>query len=128
MAVGQTIRGTLTAPGRGWPTQAVGVPGYRGQLFPRVLGLVEPGPSQTDLRVQHVQSALLDFGGSSGPAIMTYVVSDVARGWDHLVVTEKLAIRYPQATRAFRAWTIADPENLRLGASTLSTSALTTAQ
>jgi hypothetical protein len=43
MAVGQTACGTLTAQGRGWPAQAVGVPGYRGQLFPRVLGLVEPG-------------------------------------------------------------------------------------
>ena len=114
-AVGQTARGTITIDDRDWSAQAVGIPGYPGQLFPRVLGLVEPVGAPADPRIRHVQSDLLNFGEDRGPVIVAHVVNDSAHAWSRRGVAAALATRWPQAARAFRAWTIASSENLRLG-------------
>jgi hypothetical protein len=114
-AVGQTIRGTLTIGGTDCPTQAVGIPGYPGQLLPRVLGLVEPIGDQTNPQIRHESSDVLDFGDGDGPVVVAHVVNDSAHAWSRRGVAAALAVRYPQVARAFRAWTIAGPENLRLG-------------
>jgi len=115
-AVGQTARGTTVLTGREWSVQAVGIPGYPGQLFPRVLGLVEPAGRQANPRIRHEQSDLLDFGHGSGPIVVAHVVNDSAHAWSRRGVAATLAARYPQVARAYRAWTIASPTNLRLGA------------
>jgi O-acetyl-ADP-ribose deacetylase (regulator of RNase III) len=114
-AVGQTARGIITIEGNDWSAQAVGIPGYPGQLFPRVLGLVEPVGSPDNPNIRHVQSDLLDFDEDDGPVIVAHVVNDSAHAWSRRGVAATLAARWPQAARAFRAWTIASPENLRLG-------------
>jgi len=115
-AVGQTVRGTITIDAKEWSVQAVGIPGYPGQLFPRVLGLVEPvGGGPANPHIRHVHSDLLDFGDDRTPVIVAHVVNDSAHGWSRRSVAATLAARWPQAAQAFRAWTIASPENLRLG-------------
>lgn len=114
-AVGQTARGATTMTGSEWSVQAVGIPGYPGQLFPRVLGLVEPAGRQANPRIRHVQSDLLDFGYGNGPIVVAHVVNDSAHAWSRQGVAAALAAQYPQVARAFRAWTIASPANLRLG-------------
>ena len=114
-AVGQTARGTLEIGDRDWSAQTVGIPGYPGQLFPRVLGLVEAVGGQANPHIRHVQADILDFGDDPGPTLVAHVVNDSARAWSRRGVAAALAARYPQAARAFRAWTIASPENLRLG-------------
>ena len=114
-AVGQTARGTIKLGDRGWPAQTVGIPGYPGELFPRVLGLIEPSDGPANPHIRHVQSDLLDFGNGSGPVIVAHVVNDSAHAWGRRGVAAALASRYPLAARAFRAWTIASPNNLQLG-------------
>jgi O-acetyl-ADP-ribose deacetylase (regulator of RNase III) len=114
-AVGQTARGTITVDDTDWSAQAVGIPGYPGQLFPRVLGLVEPVSGPDNPHIRHLQSDLIDFGEDRGPVIVAHVVNDSAHAWSRRGVAATLAARWPQAARAFRAWTIASPENLRLG-------------
>ncbi len=114
-AVGQTARGTITIGDSDWSAQAVGIPGYPGQLFPRVLGLVEAAGGQANPRIRHVQSDLLNFGDEPGPIIVAHVVNDSARAWSRRGVAAALAGRYPQAAHEFRAWTIASPDNLQLG-------------
>jgi O-acetyl-ADP-ribose deacetylase (regulator of RNase III) len=114
-AVGQTARGTITIGDRDWSAQAVGIPGYPGQLFPRVLGLVEPVSGPDNPRIRHVQSDLLDFGDDHGPIIVAHVVNDSAHAWSRHGVAAAIAARWPQAARAFRSWTISSPENLHLG-------------
>jgi O-acetyl-ADP-ribose deacetylase (regulator of RNase III) len=114
-AVGQPGRGTMTMGDRDWSAQVVGIPGYPGQLFPRVLGLVELVGGPANPRIRHVQSDLLEFGDDSGPVIVAHVVNDSARAWSRRGVAATLAARWPQAGQAFRAWAIASSENLQLG-------------
>ena len=114
-AVGQTARGTISIDDKEWSAQTVGIPGYPGQLFPRVLGLVEPVGGPANPRIRHVQSDLLDFGEDHGPVTVAHVVNDSAHAWSRRGVAAALAAQWPQAAQAFRAWTIASPENLRLG-------------
>jgi len=73
VAVGQTARGSITIGEREWPAQTVGIPGYPGQLFPRVLGLAEPLGGQASPQIRHVQSDLLDFGDGSDPVVVAHV-------------------------------------------------------
>src|SRR6185312_16391318 len=77
-AVGQIARGILALDHRDWSAQTVGIPGYPGQLFPRVLGLVESVGRQANLRIRYVQSDILDFGDDHGPIIVAHVVNDSA--------------------------------------------------
>ena len=114
-AVGQTARGAITVDGRTWSAQTVGIPGYPGQLFPRVLGLIEPSGDRVNPRIRHLQSDILDFGDSSGPVLLAHVVNDAAHSWGRRGVAAALASRYPSAARAFRAWTFASPDHLQLG-------------
>jgi O-acetyl-ADP-ribose deacetylase (regulator of RNase III) len=115
-AVGQTARGHVTTGAGEWPAQAVGIPGYPGQLFPQVLGLIEPAGGRASPRIRHVQADLVDFGPGSEPIVVAHVVNDAAHAWSRHGVAAALAARYPQVAAAFRAWTIASPDNLRLGA------------
>jgi hypothetical protein len=114
-AVGQTARGQIERPGRLYTVQVVGVPGYPGRLYPRVLGLLEPQVTeQSGTLLSFRQGDLLDFE-SSVPVVLAHVVTDSARAWSRRGVAASLARRYPQAARAFRAWSIASPDNLKLG-------------
>ena len=86
-----------------------------GSCFPGCSAWSKPLAGQANPHIQHVQADILDFGDDLGPTLVAHVVNDSARAWSRRGVAAALAARYPQAARAFRAWTIASPENLRLG-------------
>jgi hypothetical protein len=113
-AVGQTSRGRVTIKQTEWSAQAVGVPGYPGQMFPRVLGLAEAGGNQVNPQIRHEQSDLFDFGPGNNRIVVAHVVNDAARSWGRRGVAAAMARRYPHAALAFRSWAITSGE-LRLG-------------
>jgi O-acetyl-ADP-ribose deacetylase (regulator of RNase III) len=85
--------------------QAVGVPPYPGDRFPRLVGLVEPliavAPRAQDLRYvrRDASDPLLD-----GPAIIGHVVNDRARGWGGRGFAVSLMERFPDARSDYAAW------------------------
>jgi hypothetical protein len=95
--------------------QAVGIPPYPGHLLPRVAGIVvEPQPDRADgVSVVETTGDALD-PPSPGTALIVHVVNDRAHAWGG-GFAGKLGRRYPWAAEAFRAWTVADDDNLHLG-------------
>jgi Zn-dependent peptidase ImmA (M78 family) len=119
-AVGQTTRGTATIDGETWKVQAVGTPPYPGRLLPRVLALVEPAdaPTSTPPGLTYKAgdiSAATDAAVEGRPVVVAHVVNDSARAWGRYGVAGALARVVPDAAKAFKAWTIANPDNLTLG-------------
>ncbi|MEM6108471.1 ImmA/IrrE family metallo-endopeptidase [Mycobacterium sp. 050272] len=116
VAVGQTVRGEVQIGGEPFAAQAVGAPPYPGGRFPRVLALLEE-PDQLDVHpeITYVTGDLLDLDAGTQPVLIAHVVSDASHAWGRLNVGAALSRAFPDAARAFRAWTIADAENLRLG-------------
>ncbi|WBQ08709.1 ImmA/IrrE family metallo-endopeptidase [Kribbella sp. CA-293567] len=118
-AVGVTARGEVTAANEAMAVQAVGIPSYPGSIFPRVLALFEPlGASRTApdaLRFVTADIATAADAAQKAPVVVAHVVSDGARAWGNRGVAAALKRRFPDAAAAFRAWTIASPENLGLG-------------
>lgn len=115
-AVGQTVRGT-SGPGEDATfIQAVGIPAYPGSRRPRVLALIEPRSIRLNKpNLQFVTSDLLDVPRADTPVIFAHVVSDAAHRWSYRGVAGTLARAYPDFAQAFRSWSIASPENLKLG-------------
>ncbi|MDQ3274095.1 MAG: ImmA/IrrE family metallo-endopeptidase [Actinomycetota bacterium] len=115
-AVGQTARGTITIDDETLLAQTVGIPPYPGAALPRVLGLVEPpdAPRTAPPGIQYMGGDVV-HPDAEGAVIIGHVVSDAAHAWGKTGVAKSLASRYKDAARAFRAWSIADPGNLRLG-------------
>jgi hypothetical protein len=115
-AVGQTTRGTVTIGGEALRAQIVGIPPYPGAALPRVLGLVEPldAPQTAPPGIRYRQGDVA-YPDADGAVVIGHVVSDSARLWGRVGVARSLASRYQDAPNAFRAWSIADPEHLRLG-------------
>lgn len=114
-AVGQTVRGVAQIAGGEYHLQAVGAPPYPGRRWPRVLALIEPRSSRSEVpNLEYVTGDLLDWN-DGGSVILAHVVSDSVRGWSRFGVAGALGRRYPDFAAAYRAWTIASPENLALG-------------
>lgn len=118
-AVGQTARGNVTVDGEQWDVQSVGVPPYAGRALPRVLALLErPEAAQVKHGLRYVTGDIAeaieeaDVGAS---VVIGHVVSDAARAWGRYGVAGTLSRVMPDARSAFHAWSIADPNNLRLG-------------
>jgi O-acetyl-ADP-ribose deacetylase (regulator of RNase III) len=116
VAVGQTVRGEIQIDGESFAAQAVGAPPYPGLRHPRVLCLLEE-PDQLDIYpgISYVTGDLLNLDDGVGAVVIAHVVSDASHAWGRLNVGAALSRAFPDAARAFRAWTIADSENLRLG-------------
>lgn len=116
-AVGQTARGELDVGGASVRAQVVGIPAYPGAALPRVLALVEPldAPRTTPFGIEQRRGDVAR-PVADGPVVIAHVVSDSARTWSRVGVARALAVRFPDAAGAFRAWSIADPEHLQLGA------------
>jgi hypothetical protein len=94
---------------------AAGIPPYPGQSLPRVAGLLlRDAPVSTGPTISHVAGDATDPRGD-GPRVIAHVVNDAARTWGGGGFAIQLGRRLPQAAQAFRAWTIAGPDNLRLG-------------
>lgn len=115
-AVGQTARGQIEAGGERLRTQTVGIPGYPGRSFPRVLGLVEPcdAPRTAPAGIHYVSGDVSE-PEAEGPLVIAHLVPDSGHAWGRRGVARALAARFPDAAAAFRAWTIASPDNLLLG-------------
>lgn len=123
-AVGQTARGVVADPstGRDLSVQSVGVPTYPGRRLPRVLALAEPvdAAASPAERIRFVTADIADsvrrLGSSDHAAVVVaHVVPDSAHAWGGRGAAGSLAQVVPTAAKAFRQWTIADPENLTLG-------------
>jgi O-acetyl-ADP-ribose deacetylase (regulator of RNase III) len=118
-AVGFTARGTAATldmdPSA--DIQAVGIPPYPGHRYPRVLVLATTGPP--DSEAQPMPSLNYVTGDATQPRgkpprLIAHVVNDSARGFGG-GFARALAHRFPRLEESFRAWTLADPEHLRLG-------------
>ena len=95
--------------------EAVGIPPYPSDRFPRVAGLLvrDMAPTSAETITYVTGDATLPRG--VGPRIVVHVVNDSARAWGGRGFAVQLGRAQPQASQAFRAWTIASADNLRLG-------------
>ena len=95
--------------------QAVGVPPYPGDRFPRLVGLLSPDDADDRFRagLRYVRG---DAGEPrrDGPAIIAHVVNDRARSWGGRGFAASLIRRYPDARDEYAAW--ASGGNLTRGA------------
>lgn len=119
-AVGQTTRGTATIDGQTWNVQTVGTPAYPGRLLPRVLALIEPpgAPTSTPPGLTYKTGDIAEATEAAvegRSVVVAHVVNDSARAWGRYGVAGALARVVPDAAKAFKAWTIANPDNLTLG-------------
>lgn len=117
--VGYTAEATETWDGTHGPllVQAVGMPPYPGHRYPRVGGLVRPSAltetTTTHARLVEVTGDALEPEDPAG-AMILHVVNDRAHAWGG-EFGKRLARRHPWAAQSFRAWTVADEDNLTLG-------------
>lgn len=85
--------------------QAVGVPPYPGDRFPRVVGLLQPVGEAPPLNagIKYVRGDASD-PRREGPTVITHVVNDTARRWGGRGFARSLMDRYPDAADAYAAW------------------------
>lgn len=85
--------------------QAVGVPPYPGDRFPRLVGLLEPisGVAAHDRGLRYVRGDAAQ-PRIDGPAIIAHVVNDRARRWGGRGFALSLMDRFPDAHEDFAAW------------------------
>ncbi len=127
IAVGQTAQGkvALPPPDKDTAVQAVGIPPYPRWRLPRVLALVEPADAAAPAAdgIRFVTRDLADVlrspddpeKATDGKVVIAHVVSDSAHTWGRYGVAGTLGRLLPDAAKAFRAWSIASPENLTSG-------------
>jgi hypothetical protein len=116
VAVGQTRKTDWEIGGQQFIAQMVGAPGFPGSRFPRVFVLLErPSTDNRVEGVEYVTGDLLEYGEGHEAVIVAHVVSDSSHSWGRFGVANRLSRAYPDFGQAFRAWTIADPDNLDLG-------------
>lgn len=115
-AAGQTGRGILTLAGEQLRVQAVGLPPYPGRALARVLIIAEPveAPTASPVGLRFI-SGDVTSPNTSAPVIIGHITNDRAHAWGGRGVAAALARRFPDVAKAYRYWTIARPENLRLG-------------
>jgi O-acetyl-ADP-ribose deacetylase (regulator of RNase III) len=123
--ISQTVLGTCTAVGYSdardetWNNeelyvQAVGVPPYPGDRFPRVVGLIQPAREQSEREdgIRYVRGDAAE-PRSDGPTIIAQVVNNQAQRWGGRGFANSLMDRYPDARDAYAAWPASER---RLGA------------
>lgn len=118
-AVGFTAKAEESWPGdlQDLVVQAVGIPAYPGDRLPRVAGFVSRKGASSEgaaNRIQYVTGDATKPRGR-GPNLIAHVVNDVAHAWGGAGFARQLGRRYPHAAEAYKMWTIARPDNLRLG-------------
>lgn len=104
-AVGYADHAAETWNGHDLHVQAVGVPPYPGDRFPRVVGLVQPAgeapPGEAGIKYVRGDAAA---PRSDGPAMIAHVVNDRARRWGGRGFARSLMDRYPEAADAYAEW------------------------
>lgn len=85
--------------------QAVGVPPYPGDRFPRLVGLLAPADGQDRFRsgLRYVRGDAAE-PRSERPAIIAHVVNDRAHNWGGHGFASALMRRYPAARDDYTAW------------------------
>lgn len=114
-AVGYTAAATEVWQGSQMAVQAVGVPPYPGDRFPRVLGLLQPvsAPQPHSPALSYVRGDATE-PRREGPTIIAHVVNNTARRWGGRGFAVTLARRYPTARDGYAEWA-ASAAHLRLG-------------
>jgi Zn-dependent peptidase ImmA (M78 family)/O-acetyl-ADP-ribose deacetylase (regulator of RNase III) len=95
--------------------QAVGVPPYPGDSFPRLVGLLAPtdGVDRRETGLRYVRGDASE-PRAAGPAIVAHVVNDRARSWGGRGFAASLMQRFPDARDEYGEW--ASAGNARRGA------------
>lgn len=114
-AVGYSDHATETWNDLAVRVQAVGVPPYPGDTFPRVVGLLQPAQDtdQVNEGIRYVRGNAAEPMGNGGPAIIAHVVNDQAQRWGGHGFARTLMERFPDARDAYAQWPLA---SRRLGA------------
>ena len=105
-AVGYSDHATETWNASSLYVQAVGIPPYPGDRYPRVVGLVEPADDSTVVAsepIHYVRGDASDPRGQ-GPRIITHVVNDKAQRWSPRGFARSLMDRHPGAAQAYAEW------------------------
>jgi Zn-dependent peptidase ImmA (M78 family)/O-acetyl-ADP-ribose deacetylase (regulator of RNase III) len=114
-AVGFSDEGEECWAGQQVLVQAVGVPPYPAERFPRIVGLVQPAAEIAERHRLHYVRGDAAEPRVHGPTILAHVVNNQARRWGGHGLASELSRRFPQAHEDYQAWA-AKPTHLRLGA------------
>jgi O-acetyl-ADP-ribose deacetylase (regulator of RNase III) len=92
--------------------QAVGVPPYPGDRFPRLVGLLQPAKEapSSEARLRYVRGNAAEPRGD-GPMIIAHVVNDRARNWGGRGFAASLIQRFPAARDEYGKWAEANRPN-----------------
>jgi O-acetyl-ADP-ribose deacetylase (regulator of RNase III) len=115
-AVGFSDEATERWSGEDLNVQAVGVPPYPGDSFPRLIGLLQPASDlpARDNTLRYVRGDAAQ-PRHDGPAIIAHVVNDNARNWGGRGFVLSLMDAYPDARDQYAAWASSSGDR-RLGA------------
>lgn len=104
-AVGYADHGVESWRDEDLHVQAVGVPPYPGDTFPRVIGLVQPPHEVPDGRfeIRYVRGNAAEPRGQ-GAAVIAHVVNDQAQRWGGRGFVRSLMDRYPDAAENYASW------------------------
>jgi hypothetical protein len=111
-AVGYSDSGVVTWGATETYVQAVGIPPYPGDRYPRVGGLLEPVDSNKAPRGIRYVRGDLSAQQERGPVVIAHIVNDQARRWGGRGLAKDLMNKYPEAAREYGQWPV---ENRRLG-------------
>jgi O-acetyl-ADP-ribose deacetylase (regulator of RNase III) len=113
-AVGFSDRATERWNSQELLVQAVGVPPYPGDSFPRLVGLLEPAIDEgmRDVGLRYVRGDAAQ-PHRDGPTIIAHVVNDRAQRWGGRGFAVSLMQRFPDAHDQYTAW--ASSARRRLG-------------
>lgn len=113
-AVGFSDTGTESWAGDEVVVQAVGVPPYPGDTFPRLIGLLCPTAALEDVGpgIRYVRGSVTE-PRHEGPVVIAHVVNNAARRWGGYGAAAALAVAYPEQAADYERW--ASQGNLRLG-------------
>ena len=84
--------------------QAVGVPPYPGDRFPRVVGLLAPSESAETHEGIHYVRGDASQPQSDAPVVIAHIVNDKARSWGGHGLARALLNRFPEAGREYASW------------------------
>ena len=104
-AVGYADDATESWSGEDVHVQAVGVPPYPGDSFPRLVGLLQPvvEAERREPGLRYVRGDASE-PRTSGPAIIAHIVNDRARSWGGRGFAISLMRRFPGAADDYAAW------------------------
>jgi Zn-dependent peptidase ImmA (M78 family)/O-acetyl-ADP-ribose deacetylase (regulator of RNase III) len=113
-AVGFSAEGTEVWGGEEIAIQAVGVPPYPGDTFPRLVGLLCPieGVEDSSPGIRYLRGDITQ-PRREGPAVIVHVVNNQARRWGGHGVAAALGRKYPDQATEYQQWN--EAEGRRLG-------------